>query len=84
MSKPQKDLAGVRNPLDQLARTYTRSLSQIGRRRRQSLRFYRDQPNLSFFSRQSLRKSLPDSTFKEIEVSSTGALHCDRRKRIEL
>ena len=62
----------------------TRSLSQIGRRRRQSLRFYRDRPNLSFFSRQSLRKSLPASTFKEIEVRSTGALHCDRRRRIEL
>jgi hypothetical protein len=27
---------------------------------------------------------LPDSTFKEIENSSAGALHCDGRRRIEL
>jgi hypothetical protein len=29
-------------------------------------------------------KTLPDGTFKEIELGSAGALHCDRRRRFEL
>jgi hypothetical protein len=50
----------------------------MGRGRRWSASCYPDLPISPTFSRKVRRKSLPQSTIKEIEVSSAGTLHCDR------